>query len=140
MCSVDGEGAGQFLPGRDDIHDKIRQGREARHGLGVSVGEGFFLFCFTPPPHPQHTTTQNSAAATGTPPLEVRSAPTCLLPPLALDLSAQARPRSRPEGGRRSARPTHSARRRGVARVKKKEEKNPSPTLTTQPVPAIVAS
>ena len=44
MCSVDGEGAGQFLPGRDDIHDKIRQGREARHGLGVSVGEGFFFF------------------------------------------------------------------------------------------------
>ena len=52
MCSVDGEGAGQFLPGRDDIHDKIRQGREARHGLGVSVGEGFFYILFHPSPTP----------------------------------------------------------------------------------------
>ena len=35
------------------------------------------------------------------------------LPPLALDLSAQAQPRSRPEGGRRSAR--HDTTARGVA-------------------------
>ena len=58
----------------------------------------------------QHTTTQNSAAVTGTQPLEVRSAPTCLVSHtscrLSCSTSAQARPLSRPEGGCRSARPT----------------------------------
>ena len=75
------------------------------------------------PSQHQHTTTQNSAAATGTQPL----APTCLVSHTACRLSrstsAQARPLSRPEGGRRSARPTPQRaawRRRARARVKKK--------------------
>ena len=46
------------------------------------------------------------------------------LPPLALDLSAQAQPRSRPEGGRRSARPTpQRAAWRRRARASRKKDK-----------------
>ena len=78
------------------------------------------------PSQHQHTTTQNSAAVTGTQPIEVRSAPTCLVSHTACRLSrstsAQARPLSRPEGGRRSARPTPqraASRRRARASRKK---------------------
>ena len=46
------------------------------------------------------------------------------LPPLACDLSAQAQPRSRPEGGRRSARPTpQRAASRRRARASRKKDK-----------------
>ena len=74
------------------------------------------------PSQHQHTTTQNSAAATGTQPL----APTCLVSHTACRLSrstsAQAQPRSRPEGGRRSARPT-PARDVAASCVKKNKKK-----------------
>ena len=51
------------------------------------------------------------------------------LPPLALDLSAQAQPRSRPEGGRRSARPTpqRATSRRRARRQEKKDKIFPPP-------------
>ena len=55
-----------------------------------------------------HNHTQNPAAVTGTQPIEVRSASTCLvshtachLSPLSRSSPPQARPRARPEGGRR---------------------------------------
>ena len=81
------------------------------------------------PSQHQHTTTQNSAAVTGTQPIEVRSAPTCLVSHTACRLSrstsAQARPLSRPEGGRRSARPTpQRAASRRRARASRKKGQN----------------